>query len=604
MRATILTLLASLLISSTPTSGAALTAIPTRWIESPPGAIGFGRSVDAGDLDRDGVPDFVVGSNPTAVFSGRTGQLILLIPGVEATFGIEVDVLGDVDLDQVPDLLIAGSFGGRAGVFSGSSGSILLQGRQFGYEIGLDAGQSMSVLNDVTGDGRADFAIGRASFDMGLRTDVYSGADGWLHGAVPRGHSVTSLGDVDGDGFGDFACGRHFGVTVYSGRSLQSLYDVPGMDAVLGAADVDGDGVKDLLLQSGTSVIAFSGLDGDSLLAVTVATVTPGFFRGMPVGMGDLDGDGNEDFAASAMTIVNGIPGPGTVSIFSGATGDRLARIDGPEPQALFGWSLVGPGDVDGDGIPDLLVGAPGVTARSGGSPGAVMLYRFVEGEAATTIDILPGDCPNRIHERAGNPVEVAIHGSSSFDVRTIEHASVRLAGSPPSRRRSRVRDVGAPSGSCTCASTQPDGWDDRIFVFDAADVRAALAGSLDGQLTLTARASDGRLVAGTDCAVIDEHVATIELERSADLEPARWSIMPTPARRGVSVELRLISDGPPLPGRIRIHDASGRRVREFEASTTVLWDGRDDRGSVVSAGLYFVRGNAAGVVGRILLLP
>jgi hypothetical protein len=79
-------------------------------------------------------------------------------------------------------------------------------------------------------------------------------------------------------------------------------------------------------------------------------------------GVGDIDGDGVPDLAAGApYQNVAGQGNQGRVFLFSGASGQLVLTLTKPSPQAQaqFGWTLAGVGDVDGDGVPDLAVGAP-----------------------------------------------------------------------------------------------------------------------------------------------------------------------------------------------------------------------------------------------------
>lgn len=203
------------------------------------------------------------------------------------------------------------------------------------------------------------------------------------------GLAVQPTGDVNADGVADFAVGAPGAdrVDVYSGatrtpiRSIVDPENHPGNDfgfALADVGDVNGDGVADLAVgargidnsfplpcvilpctptpDQGRAFV-FSGATGALIRKLSPADTNFLAFGFALAGLGDVSGDGVPDIAVGAPTRINNKIGQ--VFAFSGANGSVLWIANEP-PQALasFGSSLTSVADHNGDGKRDLIVGA------------------------------------------------------------------------------------------------------------------------------------------------------------------------------------------------------------------------------------------------------
>jgi hypothetical protein len=478
------------------------------------GAVGAEQSgspnatTSLGDVNGDGIADFAVGSpgwpmpHPTIpgatiaqvgkarVYSGATQAVLFEVTGTYnlQALGRSTADIGDVDGDGAHDLAVGAPMFGptvpgavppppQVQVWSSAAGTPLytivsgsggFASTNFGFSIdGVgDVGSLVGGVYSPVPDGVPDLVVGANS---GGSAAVYSGANGaffyalspatvngpppsvpWLTGADDFGGVVAGIGDVNLDGLGDFAVGARnsaLGGTVLSGTTTHysgAVFVFSGdgslLTALLGAAgdglgtglagvgDLNGDGVPDFVAGAVRSDVG--ALDAGAVTAYSGATfaalwTAPGLvaadnFGFALSGAGDLDADGVPDVVVGTPTTDIGATNSGSVVVLSGANGARLGGLDGLAATDLLGRSVSGYADVDGDGFPEILAGAPAadVGASATGTVSIISYGAFLRPAAAGGVT-LPGGATHdvlRIDGSAGGlPRRVDVAVSQPF---------------------------------------------------------------------------------------------------------------------------------------------------------------------------------------------
>jgi hypothetical protein len=345
------------------------------------------------DVDGDKVMDVVVSATASPplsnhagkiyVYSGKSGKLLWKQQGPPRSgLGVGLESAGDVNGDGITDVIAGAPGANVAIVYSGRDGKELLRLRGDSSDVNL--GARTSGIGDFNGDGRSDLIVGAFSANsargQGIgRAIVFSGKDGSRLLTIDGERAGDGFGSAVGGGGGRFVVGaagagpnRTGRLYVYDRLSATPLF-VKDADSTAGAfggmfsnvvGDLDGDGVVDIFTtdfvnrakgaNTGRAYV-YSGKTGAPLHTFTGDRSGEGLGAGAAYS-GDVDGDKVPDLVIGSWQYSGAAWSGGRVQVFSGRSGRLLRTITGRVPGETLSFDAVGIGDVNGDGATDYLI--------------------------------------------------------------------------------------------------------------------------------------------------------------------------------------------------------------------------------------------------------
>lgn len=393
----------------------------------------FGNSVcTTGDVNGDGYGDVIVGGESYNNYQGRVGVYFGSDTGLSTSswgyYGYEgahsghsVATAGDVDRDGYADFIIgANTYSneqtdeGRAIVYHGSADGVY-GSAIWNYEpnqASCNFGESVCTAGDVNGDGYSDVIVGAPNYSNGQNNEgvvmiFYGSASG--PSDTPNmtiesnrqytlfGASVSLAGDWNGDGYADVIVGapgyesdidhtNEGAAYIYCGsssglkESSEWFQRSDQKNAKYGASvsiagDVNGDGYSDVIVGA-PNYDSGQTDEGKCFLYYgkpKPPTNTPDWYTNNTVaacefamsvaGAGDVNGDGYSDIMVGAYLFDNGQENEGRVFIYHGrahnvpsTTANRI--LESNLENAYFGDALASAGDINADGYDDIVIGA------------------------------------------------------------------------------------------------------------------------------------------------------------------------------------------------------------------------------------------------------